>query len=886
VTNPFGPAINLNYMPKRGQSKPGEGEFTHLIDSDLERRRQRRTKKLAVRSEKGEKGTWEEGLGEAGKEFIEQAKRERKARIAALYSDLRIAYDSGSITDTNIRDYLESFPSDSEYQAFEEVAEAIEQKKIDKEIKKIKTATKVRLRRLDRAKLEKRDGVSQERTKILREAVGERLSSKEGPLRVPETRGDIFSMEEWREAILLEYDDKKITDKDLERFFENYSEEAKAAHQKLAEEERIKVSKESFSENKLSQEEVEEMLMRGLGFREEFIKDIPTQEGKTIFEEMLDEQIDTFKQILRDTISREDREKKIAEFGGDKEKAERELVAEAAKKFLAVRELFTHGVLGYDKEKGQMVLGRYSDLDGKCAIALFGKAGIDISKVGYLTPGEKKQGQITVDSSNMAGLVQESEETVDPKTGERKVEITTVFDHHGPPSDRDTSATKTVYKVFTELGLLKFKDEKEEENYDKVVRWVTRSDNFNFPGIGKYFDTSDRRMIGFLKFSNLDRLLKFAASGKELTDILSEQELKQFEINFKDRKTGKFIDRAKERRTMVDETKKKVRELASRGFSVSAKDGKKFLIDTTGEAGMEFQWAAADLGYDGIIRYNQETHGFFVALNQGEIDPKIFKDLPQGKLIRKSMFLQPMGQEKLRIGLGDLINRLSPGFEPGDRTELKRFLEREPWRIRSIVSRAPEGWWWTNTPSGKKVIVRGLPEGFKSGEEAYLLLEEPRNVREDERRKYGGNFYIGHWESDEIVLPKKPEAKKAPAKVQAGPQRSEIRKPEVKKEPLARVEIKKPAAPEVKAAAKPEIKPAAPKIEKARTPEERRKIEAEIALGKEKLREQVFEKIMQTLKDSSVWGKRSEEERKSVANNAADLQAKSFEQEKRKKYGI
>jgi hypothetical protein len=43
---------------------------------------------------------------------------------------------------------------------------------------------------------------------------------------------------------------------------------------------------------------------------------------------------------------------------------------------------------------------------------------------------------------------------------------------------------------------------------------------------------------------------------------------------------------------------------------------------------------------------------------------------------------------------------------------------------------------------------------------------------------------------------------------------------------------------------------------------------------------------MQTLKDSPVWGKRSEEERKSVAQNAADLQAKSFKQTERKKYGI
>lgn len=879
----------MDKVPKEEREKVEDGrnqprDWAEDARRDLERRADRGSKKIVKHREKRkEKETRSLGVWQTEKKTVREAKE---------YSDIRMSYNSGSLSERAILEYLRDFPANTEYQAFVKIAEMAERGELEGPgLRKLQEKIEEDIARSGHRKVGKEENEQRKKIKMLMEAVRDR-AGRPGPPRSREVNEKFFSVAEWEEAILREYSAGRIDEDELKAFLDYYSKEKKSAYKRLADEEGIKLR--GYAEE-VDWEEIGDRILTDIGLRKELVKDIPTEGGRAIFEEMLDEQIEYFKQILRDTISREDREKKIAELSGDKEKAEKELVAEAAKKFLAVRELFTHGILGYNKEKGQMVLGRYSDLDGKCAVALLGKAGIDIGNVGYLTAGEKKEGQITLDSSNADGLVQESKETVDPETGERKIEITTAFDHHGPHSHRGTSATAVVYKVFNELGLLKFEDDKEKQAYDKLVEFATRQDNFDFPEMNggpkeNNFEKSYRTILGMHKKMPLEKIIQFfKESKKSPTDELTQEELERYGVLYwrKKGKDGEWAGISPSLREQNKEVLAKARELSKKGFLVVAGDGKKFLIDTTGEAGGEFQWAAASLGYDGIIRYNQDTHGFFIALNKGELDPETFEGLGQGRLVRKSMFLQPMAREKLLVTLDDLLGRLKPGFEPENKTELKRFLEREPWRIRAIVSRAPEGWWWTNTPRGKKVVVRGLPEGFKSGDEAYLLLEEPRSVRE-ERIKYGGDFLIGYWESDEMVLPKKPEAKKTPIKAEVVPPKKETKKPEVKKEPSAKVGVKKPPTPEVKVAppAKAETKPSVPKVERERTPEDRKKIEEEIARGNKEYEEKVFSRVLRELKSSLALVGRDVKELERNARDAAKGSTRLWEQAERKKYGI
>lgn len=824
-------------------------EFGNLASIDAERRAARREGKRSGKSPKISKG-WKEELVEAGGEKWEEEKRREEAKRMAVYSNLRTNYDQGILKKEALVDFLERFPSPEEYEAYQRIAEAIREGEVKAEIEDLKrdTAETPRTRTTTQRVRAPKEG------RWVDEKKNVEVIQRPGVVIPTEEKAE-QTTEEWYRRILREYALGELSEKDIQYFLSSFSLEEKEAYKKLLNEINEGKTQDRGRKDKLRCEEIEEMLMEGLGFREELIKDIPTEEGKTLFDEMLDNQIEIFKGVMMDTISRADYEKKMQELGGDRVKAQQEMITEAAKKFLAIRELFTHGVTGYDREKGQVVLQRYSDLDGKCAIALLGKAGLDIKNVGYLTAGEKKQGQITIDSGNADGLVTDSVETVDPKTGERKIEITTVLDHHGPYSDRGTSATKNVYKVLTELGLLKFKDEKEKNNYEKVVGWVTQSDNFSFPDIEKYFQTSDRRMIGFLKSRSItfDTLLRFAESGKNVTDFLGEEDLRRFGLVYKKKKKGeeKIVDHTVERREMIKRTLETVRDLAAGGWTVMTKDGKKFIVDTQNKIGGEGQWAAASLGYDGVIRYTPETHNFFVALNKGTFDKEIFSGLSQGKLVRGSVFIKLSGGEKLTVSLRDLLSKIAPDFKPGPKSELSRFLEAESRRIRAIVGLSPEGWWWTNAPDGKKVIVKSVPKNFKSGGELYVNLREPTG---DDRKKYRmRDFYIGFFEGDEIILPRKAAEKKEGGRGEEGAER----------------------------------KPVAPSPEKSKAPEGRReKAERIIRQTLAEERRKLFDEFVKCLRESPVYGKRSRGEIEEMARKQLDVKIEFVERELRKKYGL
>ena len=857
-------------MAKSRRKAAGETtEFGDLPRLEEERRAAKRERVTAghERKEKEKEKDWRAALEEMGGEDWAAEQRKEKARGLALYSNLRTKYDQGLLGKEDLVIFLERFPSEAEYAAYQKLAEAIQGGGVGADIEDLKKDSETTARRRTTIqRIRKPEPGAGWVNKNKNVEVTGRVSLASLP---KGEEGEVVE-KEYRK-ILREYALGELTEKDIQTFFSDFLPEEKAAYEKILGE--IKEREAYERKDRLSREDIEEMLMRGLGFREELIKDIPTKEGKTLFEEMLDDQIEIFKGVMLDSVSRADYEKKIEAAGGDRVKAEKELIAESAKKFLAMRELFTHGVTGYDRENGQIVIQRYSDLDGKCAIALFGKAGFDLKNVGYLTPGEIKKGQTTVDSGNKDGLVLDSAETVDPKTGERKVEVSAVMDHHGPYSDRGTSATKNVYKVLTELGLLKFEDEKDQKNYEKVVEWVTHTDNFSFPNAEKYFETSDRRMIGFLKsrFVTLNNLLNFADSGKEVTDLLGEQDLRKLGLIYR-KKGGEVVDHAADRREVIKKTLDTVRELIAKKWVVTAKDGKRFIVDTQNKIGGEGQWAAASLGYDGVVRYTPENHNFFVALNKGTFDKETFSGLPQGKLMRGSVFIKLTGGEKLTVTLGDLIGKLAPDFKPEPGTELEKFLETKPWRIRAVVSLVEEKemekrrgkplrevvenhYWWTNAPDGKKVIVKSVPGGFKSGGEIYIRLVDPTKV---DKERYGmEDFYVGYFEPDEIIFPKKLAEKKEEVKTEAKPVKQEVR-------------------------------PASPPAEKSKTPEGEKKRRTEEIIRRTLVdkRREFFTELMAIFQRNPIYRNKRKEELEEEARKQIDIKIKPVERDLRKKYGL
>jgi len=117
---------------------------------------------------------------------------------------------------------------------------------------------------------------------------------------------------------------------------------------------------------------------------------------------------------------------------------------EATRKYW--KEFAVSGVLQFDKNanggKSGMVLRPFTDLDGKSALGILKEAGIDISNLKYVKPGESVKGAINLDTDDKFGAVYDEES------------LTAYFDHHAKGTQEVTSTTKIMYKTMVDLGMI------------------------------------------------------------------------------------------------------------------------------------------------------------------------------------------------------------------------------------------------------------------------------------------------------------------------------------------------------------------------------------------------------------------------------------------------
>src|SRR3989339_462454 len=848
-----------------------------------------------------EEETGEKGRGRDGsRKKIKVEKREENQRqqlVDGFFIELEQKFKEGIINEDLLKEYLKNYPTRNEYEAYEQLRREIEEEEIDNEIKKITENPDPFLR-----------GESSRRT--VSQKIGQKDShkveviTKRGRGNTRQAVGN-WSKDFWHKALVWDYARRAVTPEDITNFFDNFSPEKREAYQKFLDEiEKVdrKVRKEKREEvPELEPEESEKrktMVLKALALKDEFLDEIPTQEGRTIFEEMLEEQLDQFSDFLNRSIKKEDIETMAETLGGDMELAEKELLKEAAKKFLVKRELVVHGIMGYDEEK-KYGLRKKSDLDGDCATSLLRQAGIGLGEIEYVFPGDFRKAKHNVDTAERDGfeieydwekifadkkelqeinkalfdaqneLGQEEDEAgreelegkIDSLLEEKGKKIeelklaqndpTVYSDHHGEYSDRGTSSMKIVYELLNKFGLLKFENENDRVAYDRLVELVTQIDNFNFPGIKDRvqekeqaktdildrlptltkYETSHRRMIGLGKFAGFEQILKFAKSGIAPDAFLSFDELQRFGFGYRDKKgkpKGFFLGRKR----IVEETLKVVEEeLAPNEWSVETKYGK-FLVNTTGKLNVqEAQWAGASLGYNGLVSFDPEQNKFFITLSEGQLDPNDFSDLPQGKLIRRSIFFKN-DDERLEVTLGELLNKIKePSWNPGQETELSKFLEKEEKRERKEIYWSDEArCWWTRQDNGDLVIVensRDIPRDFPSGGEAFIkklrLIKEPEPLKsgagagargqyEAMKRRYDAinetfgvkEYYLARCESLRLTDEEKEKLQERREKNARGKRKnkpptvdnSQGKKAEVPKEEKA--EVKPTIAPEVK----------------------------------------------------------------------------------------
>lgn len=131
--------------------------------------------------------------------------------------------------------------------------------------------------------------------------------------------------------------------------------------------------------------------------------------------------------------------------------------------------------------------------------------------INYVAAGETLPGMIHIDTGHREGIAVDEDASA-------------FFDHHGPESGLDSSATKKVYEGLTSLGLLR----KDDPSINKLVDFVTQIDNGTFPNAEKYFMNFHCTVLGLERFIQFPNLYRFFQDGHQPTDILSRAELRKY----------------------------------------------------------------------------------------------------------------------------------------------------------------------------------------------------------------------------------------------------------------------------------------------------------------------------------------------------------------------
>jgi len=292
------------------------------------------------------------------------------------------------------------------------------------------------------------------------------------------------------------------------------------------------------------------------------------------------------------------------------------------------KDFAVHGIVGKNKE-GQTTLKNVTDLDGKCALAILGLAGIDTSNVSYVPPGSFEEGKINLDTGNKTGVVlSENKETV-------------FFDHHGTDSKRDQSATKVVYETMIGLGLL------EKVDYlDKMVEFVTQNDNRNFPNEDSYYKDSWRTVLGLQRFIKPEKLIEYFKAGRKPIENLSVDDLKSLGLE----------KGSEEQKRNLEQSLATLNEMLKDGFIVYTPQYGELVVDINKKVAGGFQ-AAKAFGCGAYMIWSPNEQSFFITT----VKP-LKHEFKQGIKIRETMWIKNRTDgEPLKVSLQELITTMTDG---------------------------------------------------------------------------------------------------------------------------------------------------------------------------------------------------------------------------------
>ncbi|MBU2564126.1 hypothetical protein KKA23_00880 [Patescibacteria group bacterium] len=318
----------------------------------------------------------------------------------------------------------------------------------------------------------------------------------------------------------------------------------------------------------------------------------------------------------------EDLNKSILELAKEKKKPEfKEKILDNWKEFAV------HGVLQFDKEKGEQVLKPFTDLDGKCTVGLLELSGFDISNLTYVKPGEYLEGAVNLDTGDQFGVVYKKP--------------TLYVDHHKKDVKEISSATEIMYKTLVGLRLLK-----KTEELDKLVDFVTKTDNRQYPP--EQFLKSAKTILGLQKSLDFEKLLMYFQDHDAPIEELTPEQLDKYGLK----------EVAEKQQQIIDESMEKLEEMEEQGKVVYTKYGS-LLINENNE--LKVGASAAYVKHDGILNYTPGK-SFAITFKDKEINEQDLKNKLggkfQGKIIRGKMWIYNE-KKPLQLDLENIIKTLS-----------------------------------------------------------------------------------------------------------------------------------------------------------------------------------------------------------------------------------
>ena len=319
---------------------------------------------------------------------------------------------------------------------------------------------------------------------------------------------------------------------------------------------------------------------------------------------------------------------------------------------LAVRKGFE------EKDTGK----KYSNMDGNACLFFFRhilgfEEGTEEEKnyvnkdVVYVAPGKFQEGALNLDTS--------------PGVHGGLAEAGTGFiDHHGPESERQTSAFQILYDQFREAGALDKLSAQEKQALEKLSQFVTFIDSYTLPTGFRWkeaWENSPNSIFGLsLAYQNN---IPIAALFEFFKTHPLEDAWRGLE-KFTEPYLEKFKDSREGWKREKDKTDRFVKEITERpnplGFVVETKALGKILVQIQKdfkEKKSALQFSALANGLDGILVWEPGSGTFFLATGpQKEVTPELMNKIGEGVLVRKSLVKK--GGKDRKNTLGSLLQSL------------------------------------------------------------------------------------------------------------------------------------------------------------------------------------------------------------------------------------